>query len=79
MKIRLKLTHVGMNMEEATIVKWHKIIGDTFNKGDILCEYETEKVTSEVEAQSAGKLTEILVGEGDFAEVGQDVCVVETS
>ena len=48
MKITLKLSRVGMNMQEATIAKWHKQVGDTFAKDEALYEIETEKVTQEV-------------------------------
>lgn len=79
MRIRLKLARVGMNMEEATVVKWHKQPGDTFAAGDILYEIETEKVTQEVAATGDGRLVEILVTEGEIAEVGEEVCVVEAA
>ena len=79
MKAKLKLARVGMNMEEGTIVKWHLAEGSSFKIGDILYEVETEKVTNEVEAPGNGVLTEILVGEGEIALVGQDVCVVESA
>ena len=78
MKVRLKLARVGMNMEEGTITAWHVGVGDAFKAGDILYEVETEKVTNEVEAPGNGTLVEILVGEDEIAEVGQDVCVVES-
>ncbi len=77
MKIRLKLARVGMNMEEATVVKWHRQPGETFAAGDILYEIETEKVTQEVAATGDGTMLEILVPEGEVAEVGEEVCVVE--
>lgn len=79
MKIKLKLPRYGMNMEEATIVKWHKQPGDTIAEGDGLYEIETEKVTQLVEASGAGTMVEILVPEGEDATVGQAVCVVETA
>ncbi len=79
MKIRLKLARVGMNMEEATVVKWHKQPGETFTAGDILYEIETEKVTQEVTATGDGTMLEILVPEGEVAEVGEEVCVVEAA
>lgn len=79
MKIRLKLARVGMNMEEATVVKWYKQPGETFAAGDILYEIETEKVTQEVAATGDGTMLEILVPEGEVAEVGEEVCVVEAA
>ena len=77
MKINLKLARVGMNMQEATIAKWHKQAGDSFHTGDVLYDIETEKVTQEVEATGDGALLEILVPEGEEAQVGQAVCAVD--
>jgi pyruvate/2-oxoglutarate dehydrogenase complex dihydrolipoamide acyltransferase (E2) component len=77
MKVNLKLNRVGMNMAEATIAKWHRKTGDHFKTGDALYEIETDKVTQEVLATSAGTLLEIVVPEGEIAEVGAIVCRVE--
>jgi pyruvate/2-oxoglutarate dehydrogenase complex dihydrolipoamide acyltransferase (E2) component len=77
MKVNLKLNRVGMNMAEATIAKWHRKPGDAFQTGDPLYEIETDKVTQEVLATGAGTLLEILVPEGEIAEVGAVVCRVE--
>jgi pyruvate/2-oxoglutarate dehydrogenase complex dihydrolipoamide acyltransferase (E2) component len=46
MKLSLKLPMFGMNMEEATIVKWHRQPGEPIRKGEPLYEIETEKVTT---------------------------------
>lgn len=77
MKVKLKLPRYGMNMEEATIVKWHKQPGDPIKEGEALYEIETEKVTQVIEATGDGTMVEILVPEDEIAEVGQAVCVVE--
>jgi pyruvate/2-oxoglutarate dehydrogenase complex dihydrolipoamide acyltransferase (E2) component len=77
MKISLKLARVGMNMEEATIAKWHRQPGESFKSGDVLYEIETEKVTQEVPATGDGTLLEIIVPEGEIAAVGAVLCTVE--
>ena len=77
MKINLKLARVGMNMQEATITKWHRRAGDSFRSGDVLYDIETEKVTQEIEVTGDGQLLEILVQEGEEAQVGQAVCAVD--
>ncbi len=77
MKVSLKLSRVGMNMEEATISKWHKAPGEAFKKGEPLYDIETEKVNMEVEAPCDGVLVEQKVAEGDNAEVGDIVCTIE--
>lgn len=77
MKVTLKLSRVGMNMQEATIAKWNKQPGESFDKDEILYEIETEKVTQEVTAPGAGTLIEILVPEGQEAQVNGGVCIIE--
>ena len=64
-------------MAEATIAKWHRKPGETFKAGEALYEIETDKVTQEVLASGDGTLVEIVVPEGEVAEVGAVVCRVE--
>lgn len=77
MKVTLKLGRVGMTMQEATIAKWHRQLGESFAKDEVLYEIETEKVTQEVTAPGAGTLLQILVPEGENVEVNGPVCIVE--
>lgn len=77
MELTLELAQVGMNMEEATIVRWFKQPGEPFVEGEPLYEIETEKVSQEVTATSAGTLLEWCVAEGGSVAVGESVCVVE--
>jgi len=77
MTAELTLPRVGMNMEEATIIKWRVQPGQTFAAGETLYEIETDKVTFEVEAAVGGRLTEIRTAEGENATVGQVVGLAE--
>jgi len=77
MKITLKIPRISMNMEEGTVVAWHKPVGESFEVGDTLYEIETEKVTTEVEAPCDGIMLEHLVNEGDDVNVGDAVCKLE--
>lgn len=79
MKLELKLPRYGTNMEEATIARWLKQVGDTFEKGEPLCELETEKVTTAFEAPVAGRLLEVMGSEGDEILVGQILCRIEAA
>lgn len=78
MRETLKLTRVGMTMEEAVLTAWCVKPGDKFAKDDVLYEIETEKVTQEVTAPKAGTLIEILVEEDGELSVDDDVCIIET-
>ena len=57
----VKLPRLGQGMESGTVVKWLKAEGDTVEKGELLYELDTEKVTQEVEADVGGTLLKIAV------------------
>jgi len=61
---------LGESVTEATVAKWLKNVGDAVAVDDALVELETDKVTLEVNAKSAGVLKEIAVQTGDNVEVG---------
>ena len=46
----------GMNMIDATIIKWLKNEGDQVSKGDLLVEVESSKVNTEIESPTEGIL-----------------------
>ncbi len=77
MRMTLKLSRVGMSMEEATLVKWFKQPGESFKSGEPLYEIETEKVNQEIAAMSDGTMIETYVREGEIVKVGGQVCMVE--
>jgi len=78
MKVNLKLSRVGMNMESATVSGWHKSPGDSFRKGEPLYDIESEKVTMEIEAPCDGRLLLITVPAGGEVTVGGNVCTIDT-
>ena len=62
-------------MEEGTIAKWHKKIGDKVASGELLVEVATDKATIEYNALDAGFLRKILIEEGGLAQVNQPIAV----
>jgi pyruvate dehydrogenase E2 component (dihydrolipoamide acetyltransferase) len=69
---------MGDAMEEGTLLKWLKAVGDPVSEGDALAEIETDKVTLEMEAQEDGFLTNILVEEGAVVPIGEAVAMIGT-
>ncbi|GAB4113907.1 MAG: dihydrolipoamide acetyltransferase family protein [Roseiflexaceae bacterium] len=65
----ITMPKMGFDMQEGTIVRWIKKLGDTVTKGEPIAEIETDKVTIEIEAFASGTLTEIIVKEGQVAPV----------
>jgi len=70
------MPQLGETVAEGKIKVWFKSVGDKVAAGDNLFEIETDKVTMEVPALSAGVLSEIRVPEGGIAPVGAVVCVL---
>ena len=70
------MPQLGETVAEGTIKKWFKTVGDKVAAGDNLFEIETDKVSMEVPAISAGVLSEIRVAEGAVAPVGAVVAVI---
>lgn len=63
------IPNFGESITTATVAAWHKNAGDTVAKGDTLVTLETDKVSTDLEADESGVL-EILVPEGAEAPIG---------
>lgn len=62
-------------MQEGTIAKWHKKVGDKVNAGDLLLEVATDKATVEYNALDDGFLRKILIPDGGQAIVNQPIAI----
>lgn len=67
---------MGESVNEGTIIKWHKKVGDAVKQDEIIFEISTDKVDTEIPSPAGGVLKEILVKEGDTVEVGTVVAIV---
>lgn len=67
----------GLTMEEATLVKWLKNVGDEISEGEPIAQMETDKTSDEIESQVAGRIVEFLVEEGAIVEAGQAIARVQ--
>ena len=70
MPINIEMPKLSDTMTEGTLIKWNKQVGDEIEIGDVIAEVETDKATMEMEAFDEGKLTQILIQEGEKAAVG---------
>ena len=61
---------LGESITEATVSKWLKKVGDSFEADEPLVEIETDKITVEVPAPTAGSISEIKVEEGTDVNIG---------
>src|SRR6201995_1202859 len=68
--IEIRVPTLGESVTEATIGRWFKKAGEAVAVDEPLVELETDKVTIEVPAPSAGVLGEIAAKDGDTVAVG---------
>ena len=76
MAIVVNMPRLSDTMEEGTVVKWLKQVGDVISEGDILAEIETDKATMEFESFNEGTLLHIGIQEGDAAPVDALLAII---
>lgn len=70
MAFDIVMPQMGESITEATILKWHRQVGETIGKDETLYEISTDKVDAEIPAPIAGTLLEILVEVNATVPVG---------
>ncbi|MDX8529171.1 biotin/lipoyl-containing protein [Mesorhizobium sp. MSK_1335] len=77
MTTEIVLPSSGMGIEEATIVRWLKSVGDEVVEGETIVEAETAKATVEIEAPASGKLASIIAPEGKTVDINAVIGTIE--
>jgi 2-oxoisovalerate dehydrogenase E2 component (dihydrolipoyl transacylase) len=78
MPTTIKMPQLGESVTEGTIERWLVKEGDTVEQYDALFEVVTDKVNAEVPAEVAGKITKIIVGDGETVKVGTPLAEIES-
>jgi pyruvate dehydrogenase E2 component (dihydrolipoamide acetyltransferase) len=73
---KIVMPRLSDSMEEGTVLKWMKRVGDEVAVGDELVEIETDKANMAYESDVAGTLTQVLAQEGDTLPIGAPIAVV---
>src|SRR5579864_7276363 len=66
----VQMPRLSDSMETGKILRWLKKEGEQVRKGEPLVEIESDKANIEVEAYASGKLSKIVVPEGESAPIG---------
>jgi 2-oxoglutarate dehydrogenase E2 component (dihydrolipoamide succinyltransferase) len=77
--VDLILPKLGESIMEATILKWHKAVGDTIQLDETLLDIATDKVDSEIPSTTAGTITEILFEVNAVVPIGTVIARIQTS
>ena len=74
--VDIVMPRLSDSMEEGTVLRWLKGVGDEVAVGEELVEIETDKANMVYEADTAGTVAEILAQEGDTLPVGDPIARV---
>ncbi len=78
MLIEVKVPQLSESVAEATLVSWHKHVGDAVARDENLIDIETDKVVLELPAPEAGVLVEVLKGNGETVTSGEVIARIDT-
>ncbi|MDG1813201.1 MAG: E3 binding domain-containing protein, partial [Porticoccaceae bacterium] len=77
MAIEIKAPTYPESVQEGTLATWHKNVGDTVTRDELIVDIETDKVVLEVVAPANGVLAEVLKAEGDIVESNEIIARIE--
>ena len=77
MSIEIKVPQLPESVSDATLVAWHRNVGDAVTRDENLVDLETDKVVLEVPAPAAGVLKEIKVTDGATVVAGDVIAILE--
>ena len=78
MELEMVMPQMGESIAEATILKWHKKVGEEVEKDETILEISTDKVDSEIPAPGTGVLKQIIAEEGQTVPVKTTIAIIET-
>jgi len=76
--IEVKIPALGESITSGILAKWHVKDGDTVTRGQPIFELETDKITSEGQAESSGRIA-LKAAAGAEVAIGQIVAVIDES
>ncbi|WP_274364428.1 dihydrolipoamide acetyltransferase family protein [Paenibacillus thermotolerans] len=77
--VPVTVPHLAETLVSAIVGKWLIKPGDAVRQYDPICEFVTDKVTTEMPSPVEGVVTELLVAEGAEAAVGEAICLIASS
>ncbi len=77
-QIEVKVPQLSESVAEATLLQWHKKIGEAVARDENLIDVETDKVVLELPAPHAGVIIQILKGDGSIVVAGEVIAIIDT-
>lgn len=77
--IDVKVPELSESVSEATLLSWHKQVGETVTEGENLIDVETDKVVLELPASKSGVLSKIIRGDGEKVGSNELIAQIDTA
>jgi len=78
MLIEVKVPQLSESVAEATLLAWHKKVGEAVKRDENLIDIETDKVVLELPAPADGVLSKIVKGDGGTVKAGEVIATIDT-
>ena len=78
MLVEVKVPQLSESVAEATLVSWHKKVGEFVNRDENLVDIETDKVVLETPAPDSGVLVKIVKGDGSTVVAKEIIATIDT-
>lgn len=77
-QIEVKVPVLSESVAEATLLSWHKKVGEPIGRDENMIDIETDKVVLELPAPAAGVITQIIKGDGSTVVAGEVIAIIDT-
>ena len=77
-QIEVKVPQLSESVAEATMLTWHKKVGESVSRDENLIDIETDKVVLELPAPVAGTIIQIIKGDGSTVVAGEVIAIIDT-
>ncbi len=77
-QIEVKVPQLSESVAEATLLSWHKKVGESVNRDENMIDIETDKVVLELPAPEAGVIAQIIAQDGATVVAGQVIAIIDT-
>ena len=77
-QIEVKVPQLSESVAEATMLAWHKKVGEPVARDENLIDIETDKVVLELPAPAAGTIIQIIKGDGSTVVAGEVIAIIDT-
>jgi len=77
-QIEVKVPQLSESVAEATMLSWHKKVGEPVARDENMIDIETDKVVLELPAPAAGVIVQIIKGDGTTVVAGEVIAIIDT-